>query len=92
MGQEWPAITDMVRFDLPPFEGLEWEAEADFVLDEGLPFGLLGCAGFLDRWAVSFNAYYGYFVVEPADDFDARIPPDPFDELQRRYPDQYHPP
>lgn len=91
MGHEWPAITHVVGLDLPPFEGLHWEAEVDFVLEEGLPFGLLGCEGFLDRWAVSFNAYYGYFVVEPSDDFDARIPPDPFEELQQRYPDQFQP-
>ena len=91
MGREWPAVTELVRFDLPPFDGLAWEAEADFVLQEGLPFGLLGLEGFLDRWAVSFNAYYGYFVVEPADDFHGRIPPDPFEELQRRYPDQFQP-
>jgi hypothetical protein len=91
MNNEWPAITEEVEFDLPPFEDLGWTAEVDFVLVEGLPFGLLGYEGFMNRWAVSFNAYAGYFVVEPVEDFDARIPPDPFDELQERYPDDYTP-
>ncbi len=40
---------------------------------------------------MSFNAYLGYMVVEPAEDFDARIPLDQLDELQRRWPDSYQP-
>lgn len=91
MGNEWPAVTVEVEFELDPFEDLSWTAEVDFAIDEGLPFGLLGYEGFLNRWAVSFNAYLGYFVVEPAEDFDARIPTDPFDELTARYPDDFDP-
>jgi hypothetical protein len=56
-----------------------------------LPFGLLGYEGFLNRWAVSFNAYMGYFVVEPAEDFDQRMPDDTFEEMLRRFPDPYEP-
>lgn len=55
------------------------EAEVDFVLDEGLPFGLLGYEGFLNKWAVSFNAANGYFVADPTESFAGRIPPDTFE-------------
>lgn len=91
MGRRWAATTVRVNLLLRPFEDLGWDAEVDFVLDEGLPFGLLGYEGFLNRWAVSFNAYLGYLVVEPAEDFDARIPLDQFEEMQRRWPDSYRP-
>src|SRR5579863_6295910 len=63
MGRNWPAVTTQVAVVLRPFDDLGWEAEADFVLDEGLPFALLGYEGFLNRWAVTFNAAYGYFLV-----------------------------
>ncbi|MDQ6783076.1 MAG: hypothetical protein M3063_06485 [Actinomycetota bacterium] len=72
MGHEWAAVTAQVDLLLPPFDDLGWEAEVDVVIDEGLPFALLGYEGFLNRWAVSFNGYSGYFVVEPADEFDDR--------------------
>lgn len=35
--------------------------------------------------AVSFNAAYGYFIVELAESFGERIPPDTFDEFERQY-------
>ena len=91
MGRRWPAITRQVDLLLRPFDDLGWSAAVDFVLDEGLPFGLLGYEGFLNRWAVSFNAYLGYFVIETYEDFDARIPVDDLEELQRRWPDSYRP-
>lgn len=90
MAREWPAVTAAVEFVLPPFHDA-WTTEIDFAIEEGLPFGLLGYEGFLNRWAVSFNAYNGYFVVEPVEEFAARIPPDPFEELERRFPDEYSP-
>jgi hypothetical protein len=34
-----------------------------------------GLEGFLNRWAVSFNSYLGYFTVESVDDFHSRQPP-----------------
>jgi hypothetical protein len=89
MNHRWPAVTRNVDLLLRPFEDLGWSAEVDFVLEEGLPFGLLGYEGFLNRWAVSFNAYSGYFVVESVEDLDARIPLDTFEEMQRRWPDSY---
>lgn len=91
MSHTWPVITETVTFDLEPFDDLAWEGEVDFVLEEGLPFGILGYEGFFNRWAVSFNAYEGYFVVEPVDDFAERLPLDPFDEMTSRYPDPYEP-
>lgn len=42
MGHEWPAITATVKLLLPPFSDLGWEAEVDVVVEEGLPFALLG--------------------------------------------------
>lgn len=91
MGRRWGAITVGVSLLLRPFDDLGWEADVDFVLDEGLNFGLLGYEGFLNRWAVSFNAYRGYLVVEPTEDFHARMPIDQFEEVQRRWPDSYQP-
>ena len=91
MGRTWPTITQAITFELPPFNDLAWEAEVDFVLEEGLPFGILGYEGFFNRWAVSFNAYEGYFVVEPVEDFTSRLPLDPFDEMTTRFPDPYEP-
>jgi hypothetical protein len=70
---------------------MAWAAEVDFVLDEGLRFGLLGYEGFLNRWAVSFDGYHAFFVVEPVETFADRIPIDPFEEFQRRWPDSYRP-
>ncbi len=64
LGQRWPAITATVDLELPPYRDLAWEAGVDFVIEDGLPFGLPGDEGFLSRWAVSFNAYTGYVVVE----------------------------
>lgn len=80
-----------VQLTLPPYEDLTWEAEAeaeaDFVLNEGLPFGLLGHEGFLDRWAVSFNAYHDYFVVERVEALHERVPIDVFRVWQEEWPD-----
>jgi hypothetical protein len=90
MGRDWPAVTTTVDLVLPPFDDLGWEAETDFVLDEGLPFALLGYEGFLNRWAVSFNGYSGYFLVEPVDEFNDRQPPEALAELQRRRPDLFN--
>ncbi len=52
-------------------------------MDDGLPFALLGYEGFLNRWAVSFNAYEGFTVVETIESFAERIPIDPWEEFQK---------
>ncbi len=86
MGRDWPAVSATVNLLLRPFDDLGWEAEVDFVLDDDLPFALLGYEGFLNRWAVSFNGYLGYVIVEPADDFHSRQPPDVLSELRSQWP------
>lgn len=84
MGHDWPAMTETVSLELPPFRDLGWEAPIDFVVEEGLPFALLGYEGFLNRWAVSVDGYHGYFIVEPAEDFDAAQPDELFKDLGGR--------
>lgn len=87
LGQDWAAITETVTLGLPPFDDdLTWSAEVDFMVDEELSFALLGYEGFLNRWAVSFNAAFGYFVIEPADEYGERLDSSVLEELQRRYP------
>lgn len=86
LGHDWPAMTATVNLVLRPFDD-PWEAEVDFVVEDGLAFALLGYEGFLNRWAVSFNGYTGYFIVEPVDDFDERQPDDVFEILEREWPE-----
>jgi hypothetical protein len=87
LNHEWEAVAHTVTLCLPAFPDLIWEAEVDFVLEEGLSFGLLGLEGFLNRWAVSFNAYHNYFVIEPIEDFHQRMPIDVFRMWQEEWPD-----
>ena len=89
MGRDWPAVTATVHLVLRPFDDLGWDAEVDFVYDEGLPFGLLGYEGFFTRWAVSFNGVDGYFIVELADEFHDRQPDDVMEGLARSWPDLF---
>ncbi len=83
LAHRWPCVVRTVSVLLPPFDDLEWEASVRFSIEEGLPFALLGYEGFLNRWAVSFNAYMGYTVVETIESFNERIPIDPFVEFQK---------
>lgn len=87
LAHRWPCIVRTVSLVLPPFNDLEWEASVRFSIEEGLPFALLGYEGFLNRWAVSFNAYMGYTVVETIESFHERIPIDPFVEFQKDWDD-----
>jgi hypothetical protein len=75
-----------VTTDLPPFEGLSWQAEAAFLAENlDLSFaGILGQEGFLDRWVASFNYYDGFFVIEERDSFIGRLGVDPFEAFQRQ--------
>lgn len=53
---------------------LTWSIRIGFLTDPTfvMPFqGLLGTEGFLDRWAVTFNAYYNYFLLQQPDDAPA---------------------
>ena len=83
LAHRWPCVVRTISLVLPPFEDLEWEAPVRFAMEEGLPFALLGYEGFLNRWAVSFNAYRGYTVVETIESFVDRLPVDPWVEFQR---------
>jgi hypothetical protein len=90
MGAVWPAVAATVGLMLEPFSGETWDAEVLFVRDEGLPFALLGYEGFLNRWAVSFNGYDGYFVVESVEGFHERQPPQVMQRLQATWPHLFH--
>jgi hypothetical protein len=85
LGDRRRAITSTVHLTIPQFPQLAWEAEVDFLYDEIVAFGILGYESFLNRWAVTFNGGLGYFVVEPAESYDARQPPDMFDDLDDRW-------
>lgn len=89
---EWYVVRATVSMTLWPYEALTWEAEVDFVTEEGLPFGLLGREGFLNHWAVGFNAYHGYFTVEPCDSFHARQSAGLVDLLLEHFPGSVVPP
>lgn len=87
LGRESAAISETITLHLPPFDDdLTWDAEVDFVVDEQLSLALLGYEGFLNRWAVTFNAAYGYFVIQPAEDYDDVQHESLLDDLRRRYP------
>ena len=85
LGDRRRAVTETVLLTVPQFPGVAWEAEVDFLYDEVVAFGILGYEGFLNRWAVTFNGGLGYFVVEPAESFDERQPPDMFEGLDNRW-------
>lgn len=88
LGRLWDVLGAFVSLTLPPFGDLGWEAQVWFFLEEwDMPYGILGNEGFLDKWAVTFNRYYNYFVVEPADEFHRDLPPDPFEEFQKMDPE-----
>jgi len=76
LGGTWRVQFETVDLNLAVDPDISWTARAAFVLIAGLqmPFqGVLGTAGFLDKYAVTFNAYYNYFVVERPDDFHDRV-------------------
>jgi hypothetical protein len=77
-GGDYTAQMESVTIHLEPFGDLWWESEVGFFVEDwGMPFqGILGHAGFLDRWVVSFNYYDNYFIVEERDAFVERMPPD----------------
>jgi hypothetical protein len=88
LGRDWAAISETINLHLPPFDDdLGWEAEVDFVMEEQLSLALLGYEGFLNRWAVTFNAAFGYFVIQPAEDNDEAQSEVLMEDLRRRYPE-----
>jgi hypothetical protein len=85
LGDTHDAVIAHVMLDLPPFQGLSWEAQAGFLVEDlNLSFaGVLGQEGFLDRWVASFNYYDGYFVIEERDSFVGRFGVDPYEVYQQ---------
>ena len=75
-GGTWHVQFEEVDLTLPAEPELTWEAHVAFVTaaDLQMPFqGVLGHDGFLDKFAVTFNKYYDYFIVERPDDFHNRV-------------------
>ena len=57
---------------------VNWTARIAFITDKTfvMPFqGLLGTDGFLDKYAVTFNKYYEYFLLQSPDEADG-VPED----------------
>lgn len=69
LGGEWRVQFEDV--DLSIGDDLAWAARVAFVMSPKLqmPFqGVLGSDGFFQKYAVTFNEYYGYFAIESPDD------------------------
>jgi hypothetical protein len=76
LGGHWAVQFEDVHLSLAVDTEYAWTARVAFVRSPELqmPFqGLLGTEGFLDKFAVTFNKYYDYFVLERPDDFHDRI-------------------
>jgi hypothetical protein len=76
LGGTWRIQFEHVDFTLPAEQGITWTARVAFAMDPTLqmPFqGVLGTDGFLDKFAVTFNEYYGYFIIERPADFHERV-------------------
>jgi hypothetical protein len=76
LGDTWPAQLETVDISLPAIPRTTWSTEVAFVKNPEfrMPFqGVLGTEGFLDRFAVTFNVYHNYFVIETADEFHQRV-------------------
>jgi hypothetical protein len=77
LGGDWTVQFEVVDLSLIADESVSWAARAAFVKspDLQMPFqGLLGTDGFLDRFVVTFNKYYDYFLIEQPDNWEARAP------------------
>lgn len=60
-----------------------WPARVAFVKDPAfqMPFqGVLGTQGFLEKFVVTFNKYYDYFLVERPGEWHARVGNQLFDD------------
>ena len=87
LGSSHRARVANVELELPPFEGLSWDAEVCFLYaDLELSFvGVLGQEGFLNHWVASFNYSGNYFVIEEPASFEERIPIDPYETYLEQY-------
>ena len=62
---------EYVDFRLVDDPEYSWTARVGFITDPTFVMsfqGLLGTDGFLEKWAVTFNKYYDYFVLQHPDD------------------------
>jgi len=69
LGGQWAVQFETVQLSLAVDVEYTWTARAAFVKSTELqmPFqGVLGTEGFLDKFAVTFNKYYDYFVLHQA--------------------------
>lgn len=76
LGGHWPVQFEVVQAELVAHPETSWSVRAAFVTDPALqmPFqGVLGTEGFLDKFVVTFNKYYDYFMVERPDDWEQRV-------------------
>ncbi|MDQ1713769.1 MAG: hypothetical protein QOE45_3219 [Frankiaceae bacterium] len=77
LGGQWPVQFEVIDINLVADQSVSWAARAAFVKDPTLamPFqGLLGTDGFLDRFVVTFNKYYDYFLIEQPGSWEERAP------------------
>ncbi|HJQ88630.1 MAG TPA: hypothetical protein VJ820_14340 [Propionibacteriaceae bacterium] len=75
-GGTWHIQFEHVELTLPEEPGITWGARVGFVTAPEFQMafqGVLGTNGFLDRFAVTFNYYYDYFIIERPDDFHDRV-------------------
>jgi hypothetical protein len=81
----------MAGLELPPFDGIVWEANCAFLYGELVQsfLGVLGQEGFLDRWVASFNYYDSYFVIEERDAFVERLGIDPVDYMKGHFDSEW---
>lgn len=76
LGGHWRAQFEVVDLCIADEPDYQWAARVAFIVDQALqmPFqGVLGTDGFLDKFAVTFNKYYGYFAIERPDDWEERV-------------------
>lgn len=95
LGGDWDAVFEYVDLSLVEDRTYEWQAEVAFVTDEGLRMsfqGALGTEGFLDKFAVTFDKYYDYFVIERPGNFYERIGRHLDDDLVSAYDPEWAPP
>lgn len=62
---------EYVELSIVADPSLHWTARVGFITDSTfvMPFqGILGNDGFLDKWAVTFNKYYDYFLLSRPDE------------------------
>jgi hypothetical protein len=74
LGKRLPIQFEYVDLSLVDDPSICCSARVAFIADPTFQMsfqGLLGTEGFLDRWAVTFNKYYDYFVLQHPDDAPA---------------------